>query len=129
MNLRPPDPDPFAYLPRVPSFTVVSATVENGQPLPTAQLSGLFQAPGGQDVSPALSWSDFPAETESFVVTMYDPQAPTGSGFWHWVVMDIPPTTRSLQWTVPDGVLRTTDQKVGGSNPFGRARRLRRSAP
>jgi Raf kinase inhibitor-like YbhB/YbcL family protein len=90
------NPDPYAYLPDVPSFHLASATVSNDHPLPVAQMSGVFGVPGGQDVSPELSWSGFPAHTESFVVTMYDPQAPTGSGFWHWVVADIPATTTSL---------------------------------
>jgi Raf kinase inhibitor-like YbhB/YbcL family protein len=89
-------PNPYAFLPRVPSFSVVSTTVENGHRLPRAQLSGLFGAPGGKDVSPELSWSGFPSKTKSFVVSMYDPEAPTGSGFWHWVVADIPATTVSL---------------------------------
>src|SRR3984893_6796634 len=75
-------PDPYAYLPKVPSFQLTSSSVTNGQPLPLEQLSKMFGMPGGQDISPQLSWSGFPAETESFVVTMYDPQAPTGSGFW-----------------------------------------------
>jgi Raf kinase inhibitor-like YbhB/YbcL family protein len=89
-------PNPYAYLPRVPSFTLVSTTVKNGHRLPRAQMSGLFGVPGGKDVSPQLSWSGFPAQTKSFVVSMYDPEAPTGSGFWHWVVADIPATTVSL---------------------------------
>jgi Raf kinase inhibitor-like YbhB/YbcL family protein len=91
-----PPPNPYTYLPKVPSFSVVSATVQNGRPLPTAQFSGLFKVPGGKDVSPQLTWSGFPAQTKSFVVSMYDPEAPTGSGFWHWVVADIPATTTSL---------------------------------
>ncbi len=89
-------PDPYAYLPKVPSFTLSSRTVRDGHPLPTAQLSGIFKVPGGKDVSPQLSWSGFPRATKSFVVTMYDPEAPTGSGFWHWLVADIPATTVSL---------------------------------
>jgi Raf kinase inhibitor-like YbhB/YbcL family protein len=98
MNPRPipAEPNPYTYLPKVPSFSVVSATVQNGRPLPTAQFSGLFKVPGGKDVSPQLTWSGFPAQTKSFVVSMYDPEAPTGSGFWHWVVADIPATTTSL---------------------------------
>jgi Raf kinase inhibitor-like YbhB/YbcL family protein len=89
-------PDPYAYLPMVPSFQLTSTSVTNGQPLPLEQLSKMFGVPGGQDISPQLSWSGFPAGTESFVVSMYDPQAPTGSGFWHWVVADIPAGATSL---------------------------------
>jgi Raf kinase inhibitor-like YbhB/YbcL family protein len=89
-------PNPYQYLPKVPSFKVSSQTVHKWRPLPTPQLSGIFGVPGGKDISPQLSWSGFPARTKSFVVSMYDPQAPTGSGFWHWVVADIPSTTTSL---------------------------------
>ena len=89
-------PNPYQYLPKVPSFRVTSQTVRNRHPLPTAQQSGIFGVPGGKDISPQLSWSGFPARTKSFVISMYDPQAPTGSGFWHWVVADIPATTKSL---------------------------------
>jgi Raf kinase inhibitor-like YbhB/YbcL family protein len=88
--------NPYRYLRSVPSFAVTSSTVKGGEALPTAQLSGLLGVPGGTDTSPQLSWSDFPAETESFVVSMYDPQSPTGSGFWHWVVADIPVTSTAL---------------------------------
>jgi Raf kinase inhibitor-like YbhB/YbcL family protein len=88
--------NPYQYLVKVPSFAVTSETMKAGEPLPTAQLSGLFGVPGGMDTSPQLSWTGFPAQTKSFVVSMYDPQAPTGSGFWHWVVADIPVTTTAL---------------------------------
>ena len=84
---------PYTYLPDVPSFHLSSETITDGQPLPLAQLSQILGVPGGGDISPQLSWSGFPSETKSFVVSMYDPQAPTGSGFWHWVVADIPAST------------------------------------
>jgi Raf kinase inhibitor-like YbhB/YbcL family protein len=87
---------PYRYLPDVPSFQLTSETVTDGSPLPLAQWSKLFGVSGGEDVSPQLSWSGFPSETRSFVVSMYDPQAPTGSGFWHWVVADIPGSVTSL---------------------------------
>jgi Raf kinase inhibitor-like YbhB/YbcL family protein len=125
-------PDPYAYLPEVPSFQLTSASVTDGQPLPLGQLSKLLGVPGGQDFSPQLSWSGFPAGTESFVVSMYDPQAPTGSGFWHWVVADIPAAVTSLPAGAggPDGAQLPADavqlaadagapQYVGGAPPAG----------
>ena len=88
--------DPFARLPVVPSFTVTSTDVTDGQALPPAQMSGIFGVPGGEDLSPQLSWSGAPAETRSYTVTMYDPDAPSGSGFWHWAVADIPASVTGL---------------------------------
>jgi Raf kinase inhibitor-like YbhB/YbcL family protein len=88
--------DPFERLPEVPSFTVTSASLQDGQALPPAQLSGMFGVPGGRDASPQLSWSGAPDGTKSYAVTVYDPDAPTMSGFWHWAVANIPATVSSL---------------------------------
>jgi Raf kinase inhibitor-like YbhB/YbcL family protein len=124
--------NPYAYLPEVPSFHLSSDTVADGHPLPPAQLSKLFGVPGGEDISPQLSWSGFPPETSSFVVSMYDPQAPTGSGFWHWVVADIPASTTSLPagagsadgTRLPDDAFQLAgdggaQQYIGGAPPAG----------
>jgi Raf kinase inhibitor-like YbhB/YbcL family protein len=87
--------DPFARLAPVPAFTLTSTDVAQGEQLPTPQMSGMFGAEG-EDRSPQLAWSGFPAETRSFVVTMFDPDAPTPSGFWHWAVADIPASATEL---------------------------------
>ncbi|MFI7447150.1 YbhB/YbcL family Raf kinase inhibitor-like protein [Nonomuraea sp. NPDC049714] len=86
--------DPFARLPEAAAFAVASTTLTDGAALPSAQMSA--GVPGGEDISPQLSWSGAPEGTKSYAVTVYDPDAPTGSGFWHWAVADIPATVTGL---------------------------------
>lgn len=88
-------PNPYDVLPPVPGFTLRSNDIAEGEMLTKPHVSGIFGA-GGEDRSPHLSWADFPAETRSFAVTCFDPDAPTGSGFWHWAVFNIPATTTEL---------------------------------
>lgn len=77
----------------------------------------------GKNVSPSLSWTGAPAETKSFALMVYDPDAPTGSGWWHWVVVNLPPSTTELRKGagatdgsgVPQGALQVrTDFGVPG---------------
>ena len=87
--------NPYEHLPQVASFHLTSADVRENEKLSLPQVSGIFGA-GGEDISPQLSWSGFPQDTKSFVVTVYDPDAPTASGFWHWAVVDIPAQVTGL---------------------------------
>jgi Raf kinase inhibitor-like YbhB/YbcL family protein len=88
--------DLFSKLPKAASFQVTSTDVTDGQPFALAQISGMSGRKGAQDLSPQLSWYGAPEGTKSYAVTVYDTDAPTGSGFWHWAVANIPATVTEL---------------------------------
>lgn len=95
-----------------PSFKLESSTIKPGATLSEEQVFNGFGC-SGKNQSPPLSWSGAPAGTKSFAVTLYDPDAPTGSGWWHWVVFNIPVGTSSL----PEGA----GSADGGKLPEGSA--------
>ena len=87
--------DPNWRLPDVATFLLTSPDFTPGDTLPQWARSGIAGA-GGEDRSPTLHWDDAPSGTKSFALTVYDPDAPTGSGFWHWAVYNIPAKISAL---------------------------------
>lgn len=77
------------------TMTITSPDIAPGARIADEQVFKGFGCKGG-NISPALAWSGAPKETKSFALTMFDPDAPTGSGFWHWVVFNIPAETTGL---------------------------------
>jgi hypothetical protein len=76
-------------------FNLELPTIKPHSALSDAQVADTFGCKG-RNISPAMAWSGAPSGTKSFAVTVYDPDAPTGSGWWHWVLYNIPASTTSL---------------------------------
>ena len=127
MNLdRPVAPDPYSLLPATSSFVLTSEDVDDGE-----MLAAQFTAAGG-NISPHLAWSGFPEGTQSFVVTCYDPDAPTPAGFWHWTLANLPADVTTLprgagaddRAHLPEGAVQTrsdagTRGYIGAAPPKG----------
>lgn len=82
--------DPLVNLPEVTSFDVKATDVTLDKKLKPAHYSKKFGVENGKDQSPALEFGNVPAGTKSFVVQLYDPDAPTLGGYWHWTIINIP---------------------------------------
>jgi Raf kinase inhibitor-like YbhB/YbcL family protein len=99
-------------------FTLTSPEVKPGATLPMKQV---FNGMGceGENISPELAWSNAPVGTKSFVVTVYDPDAPTGSGWWHWVAYNIPADAKGLAAGAGSGKAELPAGTVQGKTDFG----------
>lgn len=73
----------------------------------------------GKNISPEIKWDDIPVETKSFAITLYDPDAPTGSGFWHWVIYNIPDNISGLPENTASNLLSLSPKIVQAKNDFG----------
>jgi Raf kinase inhibitor-like YbhB/YbcL family protein len=99
-------------------LTVTSTEVKPGGNLTEKQVFNGFGC-AGENVSPQIAWKGAPKETKSFVLTMYDPDAPTGSGWWHWVVYDIPASVTELPSGAGSGTASMPEGAKQGRTDFG----------
>src|SRR5471032_3421612 len=102
------------------AFTLTSNDLKDGEKMPETQV---FNGMGysGANLSPHLAWSDAPAGTKSFAITCYDPDAPTGSGWWHWGVANIPADVTELPQGAGSGKPGLPAGAVQTRTDFGKA--------
>lgn len=99
-------------------FVVTSLSIVGGKLTDKQVFNGFSYS--GENESPELEWSGTPTGTKSFAVTVYDPDAPTGSGWWHWIVYNIPPNVTSLPGGAgADGGKSLPEGAAMGRNDFG----------
>ncbi|WP_226667382.1 YbhB/YbcL family Raf kinase inhibitor-like protein [Microbulbifer aggregans] len=99
-------------------FTLSSTTLKPGGQLTNAQLYYGFGC-SGENVSPQLSWQGAPEDTKSYAVVMHDPDAPTGSGWWHWVVFNIPTSVTELPEGAGDPKAGLIPEAIQSRTDFG----------
>ena len=127
MNLdRPVHPDPYSLLPQVPTLKVSSTSIAPEARLPAEHVFDGWGFSGG-NISPQLSWSGAPEGTKGYAVTCFDPDAPTPSGFWHWLLVGLPAEVTSLDagagtaGTAPRGAFHVAndfgDKRYDGAAP------------
>lgn len=97
-------------------FTLTSADLTSGSFDNKFVLNGFGCS--GNNISPALSWSNVPAGTKSLALQVFDPDAPSGSGFWHWAVYNIPPTVSSLPQGAGNSPATLPTGAFGGNTDF-----------
>ncbi len=101
------------------AFRVSSTDIQQNNPLTEKQVFQGFGCSGG-NISPQLAWQNPPAGTKSFAITVYDPDAPTGSGWWHWTVVNIPASTKAIPAGAGDATNKTLPAgSIQGRNDFG----------
>ena len=85
----------FSMASTAAEFSLMSPTIKDHSTIGNEHVFNGFGC-AGQNVSPQLQWEHAPKDTKSFALTVYDPDAPTGSGWWHWVIFNMAPTVTSL---------------------------------
>lgn len=101
-------------------FRLSSTDIAEGKALTNKQVFKGFGCEG-ENISPQLSWSGAPEGTQSFAISVYDPDAPTGSGWWHWTVANLPATTTSLPSGAGNPGGKLPEGAVQGRTDFGQA--------
>ena len=100
------------------NFTLSSPDIEAGGTIDSRFVYDGFGCTG-KNTPPALNWSGAPEDVKSFAVTVYDPDAPTGSGWWHWVIYDLPPNSTGIAGGTPRGGVVLPKEAVQAKNDYG----------